>query len=156
MEDEGLVMANIRVYQLAKELEVDSKQLMAELNKRGVETTTHMNAIEHSVADELRAYYNRRGESSGAAQGGARGKTENATAVATPPPAKPAKKTAAQAVPTVRVIPKKSKVRAEPQVGLPPKKSAVAAMPAVTPKTMPGSVAVPRKKVPMKGQPAVE
>ncbi|MBI3091554.1 MAG: translation initiation factor IF-2 [Candidatus Tectomicrobia bacterium] len=145
-------MANIRVYQLAKELEIDSKQLMAELKKRGVDVTTHMNAIDASVAGELRAYYNRGGVSSGARQSPAGERAAGATAVAAPPaapPATPMKKAAPQATPRAFVIPKKQPLRAEPSKGLPPRKEGrgIGAA-AVLPKA-------PKAKVPVPAKPGV-
>ncbi|MDI3281346.1 MAG: translation initiation factor IF-2 N-terminal domain-containing protein, partial [Bacillota bacterium] len=47
-------MAKVRVYELAKELNVNSKDLVVLLQKLGVEAKNHMSIIEESLAQRIR------------------------------------------------------------------------------------------------------
>lgn len=44
-------MRNIRVYELAKKLKKDSKQLIEELKKEGIEVKSHMSTIDKETSD---------------------------------------------------------------------------------------------------------
>ena len=50
-------MAKIRVHELAKELERENKEIIAMLQKLGVEAKSHMSAVEDEDAEKLRAQF---------------------------------------------------------------------------------------------------
>ena len=50
-------MAKIRVHELAKELERENKEIIAVLQKLGVEAKSHMSAVEDEDAEKLRAQF---------------------------------------------------------------------------------------------------
>ena len=60
---------HIRVYELAKELNKTSKEIMAVLAEKNIEVTTHMATLEDNQADQVRAQVNQ--ESAKAAEGAA-------------------------------------------------------------------------------------
>ena len=78
-------MAKIRVYELAKSLNKDSKEVLEILKKNGVEVKNHMSSVSDEDAGKVRARFS--------------GKTQNA-APAPKPAVKPAEKPAAAAKPT--------------------------------------------------------
>ncbi len=47
-------MAKIKVYELAKEVGVPSKEVLAYLNDHNIDVTSHMSAVEEDVADQVR------------------------------------------------------------------------------------------------------
>ena len=50
-------MAKIRVHELAKELERENKEIIAALQKLGVEAKSHMSAVEDEDVEKLRAQF---------------------------------------------------------------------------------------------------
>ena len=48
-------MSNPRVYEIAKELGVPSKDLLAKLSSMGVEVKSHSSTVTQDVADKLRS-----------------------------------------------------------------------------------------------------
>ena len=50
-------MAKIRIHELAKELDVPSKDIIEYLTKEGVEASNHMSSIEESDAARARAKF---------------------------------------------------------------------------------------------------
>jgi translation initiation factor IF-2 len=50
-------MANVRIYELAKEIGQPSKVLVEELKKQGVPVKTHMSTIDEALADALRKHF---------------------------------------------------------------------------------------------------
>src|SRR5215212_2036517 len=47
-------MPKLRVYQLARELNLDNSELIRELQHMGVPVTSHSNTVEDRLADQLR------------------------------------------------------------------------------------------------------
>ena len=47
-------MVKIKVYELAKELSLDSKDIILKLKKMGYEVRSHMSSLDDSVADKIR------------------------------------------------------------------------------------------------------
>ncbi len=47
-------MAKIKIYELSKELGVGNKEVIKFLNDKGINVTSHMNALEDDVADQVR------------------------------------------------------------------------------------------------------
>ena len=60
---------NIRVYELAKELNKTSREIISLLAEKNIEVTTHMATLEDNQADQVRAQVNQ--ESAKAAEGAA-------------------------------------------------------------------------------------
>lgn len=51
----GVVVLSIRVHELAKELNLSSKDVMTKLENMGIEIKNHLSAVEKGDADRLRA-----------------------------------------------------------------------------------------------------
>ena len=47
-------MAKMKVYELAKELGMESKELVSELQNRGIEVKNHMSALEEGQVSEIK------------------------------------------------------------------------------------------------------
>ena len=47
-------MAKMRVHELAKELGIDNKELLALLEKKNVEVKSHMSSLEETVVEEIK------------------------------------------------------------------------------------------------------
>ncbi len=56
-------MTKLRVYELAKELGIENKQLLGILNKKGLEVKSQ-NSLEQGIVDEIRSEFSRRGQES--------------------------------------------------------------------------------------------
>ena len=50
-------MSRIRIYQLAKELEMPSKELINKLNEFGIQVTNHMSTLEKEEVDIIKELY---------------------------------------------------------------------------------------------------
>ncbi|MBO9569705.1 MAG: translation initiation factor IF-2 N-terminal domain-containing protein, partial [Cellulomonas iranensis] len=79
-------MAKVRVYELAKELGVDSKTLMTKLNELGEFVRSASSTIEPPVVRKLRDTY----PAAGGGRGGSSRPAAPKPAAATPAPARPA------------------------------------------------------------------
>ena len=58
-------MAKIKVYELAKELSLDSKDIIRRLQKMGFEAKSHMSTVEDKQADMIRQFASQRNENEG-------------------------------------------------------------------------------------------
>ena len=47
-------MGKIKIHELAKELNLTSKEVIAKANELGIEAKTHMSAVEDNDADKIR------------------------------------------------------------------------------------------------------
>ena len=63
-------MAKIKIYELAKELSVESKDIIRKLGKMGVEAKTHMSSISQKDADAVRSAFAAEGKGNAAVPGG--------------------------------------------------------------------------------------
>ncbi|MFP4057198.1 MAG: translation initiation factor IF-2 [Candidatus Brocadiia bacterium] len=75
----------IRLYQLARELGVPSKELVAKVKARGIQVKTHMSSVEEPIANALRAEYGSR-EPAAAEEAEAPAEAEKAEQAAPPKP----------------------------------------------------------------------
>ena len=57
-------MGKIRVYKLADELEMESKELVNALQELGIEISSHMSTVEEETADLIRDMYSEDSEKS--------------------------------------------------------------------------------------------
>ena len=48
-------MSKIKIYELAKELKVTSREVIELLGKKNIEVKSHMSSIENTEADQVRA-----------------------------------------------------------------------------------------------------
>src|SRR6204780_5179190 len=83
--NETLNMSKIRINELARQLEVKSREVIDKLHELGIaEKITHSSSIDEDKADQLRRYY--KGESYAPLPGAS---SNGATAAAEEPPAPP-------------------------------------------------------------------
>ena len=52
-------MSKIKIYELAKELQVSSKEVIELLSKKNIEVKSHMSSIENAEADQIRGAYSK-------------------------------------------------------------------------------------------------
>ena len=55
-------MAKIKIYELAKELSIESKEIIRRLNKMGIEVKTHMSSISEKDANAVRNSFAKEGK----------------------------------------------------------------------------------------------
>ena len=55
-------MAKMKVHELAKELSVDSKDIISLLQDKGIEVKSHMSSIEDEAIDIAKAKYGKKSE----------------------------------------------------------------------------------------------
>ena len=69
-------MAKIKVHEIAKELEKQSKEIIAFLQDKGIEVKSHQSSLEEDVADLVRKAFGKSGAASGKAEAGPEEKAE--------------------------------------------------------------------------------
>ncbi|MEJ7710289.1 MAG: translation initiation factor IF-2 N-terminal domain-containing protein [Pyrinomonadaceae bacterium] len=52
-----MVSAKVRIYDLAKELKLDSKRLIEEVRREGVDVSVPSNSVSKELADKIRGKY---------------------------------------------------------------------------------------------------
>src|ERR1700761_1283845 len=84
------IVAKVRVYELAKELGVESKGVMAKLEEMGEVARSASSTIEAPVVRRLREAYSGGVKSGGGAAGGGQGRRDHSGQGDRPRPARPA------------------------------------------------------------------